>query len=148
MKVRPVVALLVFGVALTTGGAVLAVDDLTPRARSHAPNETIQKRIAMRLENLATTLQLTEAQKTALRPILESEANELRTLRMNTSITPEEQEAELLSIRERHREQVRSVLTPEQQAKLEDLRTQARAKLNDSASQKRKGRVRVVPDND
>lgn len=148
MKVRPAAVWFVLAVALTAGGMARAVDDMTPRSRSHTPNETIQKRVAMRLENLATKLELTDKQKTELRPILESEANELRSLRMNSAIAPEDQEVELRSIHERHRDQIRSVLTPEQQTRLDELRNEARAKLNEAGGQKRKGRVPVMPDND
>jgi hypothetical protein len=151
MKVRPIsaAALFVFGIALTAGGLVRAVDDTTPRMRSHSVNETTQRRVLLRLETLATKLALTEDQKATLRPILESEAINLRALRMNTSITPEEQQAELLSIHERHRQQIRSVLTVEQEARLDELQKAGREKmLNDTGGQKRKGRVPVIPDTD
>lgn len=150
MKVRPTSAavLLVLGVALTVGGLTRAGDEVNPRTGSRSPNEITQKRVTMRLQNLAAKLELNEDQKSALRPILESEANALRAVRMNTSITPEEQQTELASIQDNYREQIRTVLTPSQWTKLEELRSEARAKLVEPAGQKRKGRVPVMPDND
>ena len=151
MKARPISAaiLLVLGVALSglTNGLAHAVDASTPRSRAHSADEITQRRVTMRLQNLASKLDLTDDQKSALRPMLEAEANELRAVRMNTSITPEDQEAQFASIHERHREQLRSVLTPAQQIKLDELRNEARARLNETG-QKRKGRVPVMPDND
>ncbi len=150
MKVRPISAVvpLVLGVALMTGGFVHAIDEAAPRSRAHSADATTQRRVALRLQTLADKLELSADQKLALRPILESEANALRALRLNTSITPEEQEAEMGSIHARHREQIRAVLTPEQQARLDELRSQARAKLSEPDGQKRKGRVPVMPDTD
>ena len=150
MKIRPISAVVPFvlGVALTTGGFVHAIDETTSRSRAHSADETTQRRVALRLQTLAIKLELSADQKLALRPILESEANALRALRLNTSITPEEQEVEMASIHALHRDQIRSVLTPEQQARLDELRNEARAKLREPAGQKRKGRVPVMPDTD
>jgi len=140
--------LLALGFALATGRPARAVDELTSRPRPHSADETTQRRVAMRLQNLATKLELTDEQKVALRPILESESTSMCALRMNTTIAPEEQESQMVAIRDRFREQIKTILTPEQQTKLDAMRQEARAKLSEPAGQKRKGRVPVTPDND
>ena len=150
MKSRPHAAavMLALGFLFATARPALAAEPLSPRARPHNADETTQRRVEMRLQNLAGKLELTEEQKVALRPILESESTSLRALRMNTSLAPEEQESQLLAIRDRFREQIKTILTPQQQTRLEELRTEARAKLSETDGQKRKGRIPVTPDND
>jgi Spy/CpxP family protein refolding chaperone len=139
----PIVALLAFG--LLTAGPARAQDapaiQATPRA-----DEVTRQRVTMRLETLAAKLELTADQKSKLRPILEAEATDLRALRMDTSLTPEDQQGRFEAIRRSSREQIDALLTPEQQKKLEEIRAKSREKAQEAQGQKRKGRVPVVDD--
>ena len=150
MKARTISAavLLALGVTLAAGGPARAGESTMPRSRPHGSDETVQRRVALRLQDLAAKLGLTADQKTTVRPILEAEANAMRALRVDTAISPSDQQAEFNAIHEKYREQLQAVLTPDQRTRLDALQKEARAKLDESAGQKRKGRIPVSPDVD
>ncbi|HXD31562.1 MAG TPA: hypothetical protein VN643_10620 [Pyrinomonadaceae bacterium] len=65
---------------------------------------------------------LTTDQKSKMKSIHESTRDQMRALRSDTSLTPEQRHEKARSIREATRQQVMSVLTPQQQQKLREHR--------------------------
>jgi Spy/CpxP family protein refolding chaperone len=78
------------------------------------------------LRKVAEELQLTEAQKGEIKPILKAEFEKLKELRANTSLTPKERREQRNAIREDLAAKLKSILTPEQFTKWEQLRAQER----------------------
>ncbi len=79
-----------------------------------------------RLAKLAQSLGLTNDQKAQLKPLLKSEAEQVRDIRQNTKLSPEEQRERIKEVRKDTRPQILAILTPEQRAKLKELRHEHR----------------------
>lgn len=75
-----------------------------------------------RLKKLAEKLELTAEQKEKIRPILVEEARALKAVRDDDALTKEARREKARDIRETHRAQIRSLLTPEQQAKFDAMK--------------------------
>jgi Spy/CpxP family protein refolding chaperone len=82
----------------------------------------VRDEIHNRLAMLAERLNLTEEQKTTIRPILVTEANEIRAVIQDKALSKEERQTKIAAIRESSNKEINKVLTPEQQAKLAELK--------------------------
>ena len=80
-----------------------------------------------RLQKLAASLGLTDAQKAQLRPILKDAAQQTKAIKADTSLTPQAQQDKLKGLRKSTNQQMLAVLTPEQRQKLKAMRQQQRA---------------------
>jgi len=69
------------------------------------------------LRRIASALNLTPEQREKLRPIVNDEGEQLRAVRLDERMTPEQKRAKVLEIRESFRPKIAEVLTPEQQEK-------------------------------
>ena len=99
----------------------MKIEDLRKQAQDRR-----QERANRVLDRLAERLALTDSQKETIRSYRQAEAEQLQALRDNSSLTPEQKREQFQTIRQHTQEQVRSVLTPDQQQKLDDMRQQAR----------------------
>lgn len=80
------------------------------------------------LQMLSEKLNLTEDQKAKLKPILQDQAQQLRALRDDPSLSPEQKSAKKKIIQELTHDQINSVLTPEQQDKFKQMKQDATEK--------------------
>lgn len=78
-----------------------------------------------RIEMLAEKLNLTEAQTAAIKPIFAAEANDIKTVWQDNSLSKEQKQSKMSDIRESAKEKINTILTPEQQAKLAELKAPA-----------------------
>jgi len=83
------------------------------------------------LQMLSEKLNLTEDQKAKLKPILEDQAEQLRSLRNDTSLTPEQKAAKKKAIHESTHDQINAVLTPDQQARFKEMKHEGMEKHKD-----------------
>ena len=67
-------------------------------------------------------LGLTPDQQTKIKPILEDEKKALDALHTDASVAKDAKREKFMEIRKAHREQIRALLTPEQQKKLDELK--------------------------
>ena len=74
-----------------------------------------------RLRHLSRELKLTDEQKTKLKPILESEWQEMKPVHDDTALSREQKHEKMKGIHEKYQAQVEAVLTPEQQEKLKKM---------------------------
>ena len=81
-----------------------------------------------RFQRIAAELQLTEAQKQELKPILQDEAQKLKNVRAETGLSRRQKRAQLIQIRQDLLARVKPILTPDQLAKWQKLRAEMRAK--------------------
>ena len=79
-----------------------------------------------RLKRMSERLNLTDEQKEKIRPILQSEADQLKTLREDKSLSPEQGREKVRQIRQATNKQIREILTPEQKAKWREGREAGR----------------------
>jgi Spy/CpxP family protein refolding chaperone len=91
--------------------------------------------IRERMQTVAKELGLTDDQKQQLKPILQAEAEKLKALRDDQSLTRPEKVEKLKTIREELLPQLKEILTPEQLAKWQKLRQERQAKAAPSTPQ-------------
>jgi len=120
--------------------AVVLITEITLPAQATPPNTTgneaqgaqsmapgmagVQMRARARLNWLTQELNLTDAQRGQLAPILEGEVQQMRSVLDNSSLSETERQSKLRQIRETNRPKIRAVLTPEQQKKLAEMMAQ------------------------
>lgn len=143
MKMRTLITTGLLAALVLASGPRAFAEHPPEEGRLHKGDPVRGKRVALRLERLSANLGLTEEQKAEIRPVLEDEAEEMRALRLDTSLPEEEKQATVEAIREATRSRIREVLTPEQQAKLDELREE---RQEATFSQKRKPGKTVVDD--
>jgi periplasmic protein CpxP/Spy len=105
--------------------AVLVLGQVALAGQYQGPNQDRGGRRAMdpdaRLERLSKELKLTDEQKTQLKPILEDQQKQFQALRDDNTLTREKRRSKLQEIRQSTQEQMNSVLTSDQQAKLKKM---------------------------
>lgn len=80
------------------------------------------------LQMLSEKLNLTDDQKAKLKPILQDEAQQLKAVHDDASLSPEEKHAKMKTIHESLHDQINGVLTPEQQAKWKQMKQEGMEK--------------------
>lgn len=132
MRKNSKLAVLVFALALAVAGAGAQSPDSNSApapqaqdAQGGAPGMH-GDHPGRRMDWLAKQLNLTDDQKTKLQPIFENEASQMRAVRDDTSLNPDQRRAKMKQIRESTRPQIDAVLTPEQQQKFQQLQEQRR----------------------
>jgi Spy/CpxP family protein refolding chaperone len=74
-----------------------------------------------RLQRLTQALSLTDDQQQKIRPILESETQQLDALHQSTTLTGPERRDKMLAIRDTTTSQIKPILNPDQQTKYEQM---------------------------
>lgn len=90
----------------------------------------MMKRRAMERERLAERLDLTDDQQAQLKTMRANTAATAKAIREDTSLTPEEKKTKLRETWKASQTEMRALLTPEQQAKLDQMRQHARRGAN------------------
>ena len=73
------------------------------------------------LARLSKELKLTKDQKAKIKPILDSQFQEMSRLRQDTSMSWQDKRAKFMAIRSKTMDQIRPLLTDKQQAKLQEI---------------------------
>ncbi len=87
-----------------------------------------------RAEKFAEKVGLSDAQKTQLADLEKQRASALKAVRDDTTLTKDQQRAKVKEIEQSFRDKDKAVLTPEQQAKAEELRKQQKGKHGEKPS--------------
>jgi periplasmic protein CpxP/Spy len=74
------------------------------------------------LQMLSDKLNLTDDQKAKIKPVFQGQMQQMNAVREDSSLSQEQKRAKMKSIHESLHDQINAVLTPEQQAKFEQLR--------------------------
>jgi protein CpxP len=93
----------------------------TPTPDKH-PGMHHEESADQHLQMLSEKLNLTDDQKAKLRPILQDQMLQMKAVREDSSLSQEQKRAKMKSIHESSHDQINAVLTPEQQAKFEQMR--------------------------
>lgn len=83
----------------------------------------------LRVEQTMKQLALTPEQRTKIRDLHRQTAGAVKPIRADTTLTPEQKRAKIRDLMQASRAQMRSVLTPEQQQKLDAIRQRLLAPL-------------------
>jgi Spy/CpxP family protein refolding chaperone len=113
-----------------TTGLLLAGQNAAPQSpqASHDAMGAAANSPDAHLQMLSEKLNLTEDQKTKLKPIFEDQGKQLQAVKDDTSLSAEQKEAKTKAIHQSFHDQINSVLTPEQQAKFKEMKHEGMAK--------------------
>ena len=98
---------------------LIALTGLRVAAQTEATSvdpETKAK-VQEKLAQISSELNLTDAQKAQLKPILQSEVQQFQAVKNDTSLSPDQKQAKVKEIQQTYRSQMSNILTPEQQKK-------------------------------
>jgi Spy/CpxP family protein refolding chaperone len=99
-----------------------------PTPEKHAATHHNGESLDQHLQMLSEKLDLTEDQKTKIRPILQDQMQQMKAVRADGSLSEEQKRAKIKSIHDSSHDRINAVLTPEQQAKLKQMRQDQMAK--------------------
>jgi periplasmic protein CpxP/Spy len=118
-SILPILVVLAAGLTF----AQTSQDTQAPAPEKHAGMHHHNEMSAdQHLQMLSEKLNLTDDQKAKLKPILQDEIQQIKTVREDSSLSQEQKHAKLESIHESMHDQIHAVLTPEQQAKFKQMR--------------------------
>jgi Spy/CpxP family protein refolding chaperone len=127
-KTMVILAALTFGCAVAF--AAPAPDSNSPAHRNRGP--AAQRPDGGFLQELSEKLNLTDAQKAAIKPILATEANEIKAVHQDGSLSNEQKQAKVKEIRDNGREKINALLTPEQQKKFAEMKGEAGSRMREA----------------
>jgi periplasmic protein CpxP/Spy len=90
---------------------------------SQAMGDTDAKaKVQAKLQQLSSELNLTDDQKTQLKPVLQGEFKQLKAVHDDSSLSADQKQSKMTEIHEGAKSQINSILTPEQQKKLAEMK--------------------------
>lgn len=106
----------------------LLLGPLIPRALAQAGASTVDPEVKANvqsyLQQISSELNLTDDQKTQIKPVLQSEFQQLKSVKDDTTMSADQKKAKAQEIHATAKSQIANMLTPEQQKKLETMREQ------------------------
>jgi Spy/CpxP family protein refolding chaperone len=79
-------------------------------------------KVQAKLQELSSELNLTDDQKTQLKPVLQGEFKQLKAVNDDASLSADQKQSKMTEIHEGAKSQINSILTPEQQKKLAEMK--------------------------
>jgi Spy/CpxP family protein refolding chaperone len=111
---------------------LIALTGLRVAAQAQTDTSTVdpatKAMVQDKLQRISTELNLTDDQKTQLKPMLQSEVQELQAVKNDASLSPDQKEAKAKAIHQSFKSQISNVLTPEQQKKWAAMKEAAKEK--------------------
>jgi periplasmic protein CpxP/Spy len=122
-------AMLAFGVALA--GAQESAQSSSPEGAQAGPPggghmRGQQMSPDQQLEHLSKALNLTDDQKSQIKPILEDRQKQMESLRSDSSLSPEDRRSKARSLMQDSNAKLRAVLTDEQKTKFDEMQSRMR----------------------
>jgi protein CpxP len=88
-----------------------------------------------RLQMMQQRLNLNDSQTAQIRQIFTESRAQMEALRSNTSLTPEDRRAQMMTLHQGEQSRVRAVLTPDQQTKYDAMQARMRERRGDEGGQ-------------
>lgn len=107
---------------------VFALSLFTSRPTFAQASQGTAPSVENHLQMISKELNLTDDQKTKLRPILQDEQQQMQAVHNDTSLTRDQKMAKMKDIRESHQPQINQILTPDQQKKWAEMKKEAKEK--------------------
>lgn len=109
----------------------LLLGPLVPRALAQAEQSTadpeLKAEVQSYLQQVSTELNLTDDQKTQIKPILQNEFQQLKSVKDDASLSEDQKKSKAQEIHASAKSQISAVLTPDQQKKLAKMREEGEA---------------------
>jgi Spy/CpxP family protein refolding chaperone len=112
----------------------LSIALIAPRILAQAQTQTdmsqagldpeTQAKVEKRLKHISSELNLSEDQKTQIKPIVQKECQQLKALDKDTSMSADQKQAKEQKIRQDAKADIATILTPDQQRKLASMKEQ------------------------
>ena len=118
-------SVLAFVLALLIG---LTAPRMMAQAQPSAVDPETKAKVQAKLQQMSTELNLTDAQKQQLQPILQSQAQEIKAVKSDASLSDDQKQAKAKEIHQNYKSQISSILTPDQQKKLATMREESQPK--------------------
>lgn len=120
--------------------AVLTPDQQAKAKEMGLPEKMLRpmKNRAAGIERALSQLNLTEQQKTSIKSIFETSREKAKAIKEDTSLTQEQKKTQFMELKQATHEQVMSVLTPEQQQKLQDMIAKGKQGRQDGQTQNKR----------
>jgi Spy/CpxP family protein refolding chaperone len=118
-------------IVLATGLLLAGQTNPAPQTTPHGHEAMGANSADAHLQMLSEKLNLTEDQKAKLKPILQDQAQQMKALHDDASLTPEQKAAKKKAIHDTTHDQINAVLTPEQQEKFKEMKQENMEKHND-----------------
>ena len=140
-----VLAVLVTAVFAISSQQAFGKDDpnaQSPKVEKEQPKGPgdMRERIEKRMEHLTKELNLTKEQQEKIRPIIEKEMKDLREVRQDTSLTPEQKMEKVKAIHQGTQAELNKILTPEQQKKYAEMQEKSRKEMAERRAEHNKNR--------
>ncbi|HET7871983.1 MAG TPA: hypothetical protein VFL42_05685 [Terriglobales bacterium] len=88
-----------------------------------------KQKVQQRLQNLSSELNLTDDQKAKIKPLLQEQVQQLKTVHDDSSLSPDQKQAKMKEIHQTYSSQIQAVLTPEQQKKFAEMKEQKKKEM-------------------
>jgi len=108
---------------LLAGFGAFAQDSSQPAATTAGPKHMGGDRAEHKLKKLSKRLNLTDDQKEKIRPILQDQEKQLKSLESDTTLTAQQKHEKARDIRMSSKSQMADILTPEQKEKIQSRKT-------------------------
>jgi len=130
--------LLAFAAALMVVGQTSRAQQTGPAAHEHGAmggSAMTAMTPESRLKMLTEKLNLTDDQQAKLKPILEDQSKQMKSLHDDTSLATTDKQAKMKELHESSVEKINAVLTPDQQAKWKQMRQEMMEKHKEMKGQ-------------
>lgn len=114
-RMKKAILCALLGIAIVSCGSALYAQMPPGPNGGHRPGKPMTT--DERLQRLTQALNLTDDQQQKIRPILDNETQQLNALHQNTTLTGPEKRDKMLTLRDSTTEQIKPILTPDQQTK-------------------------------
>lgn len=104
---------------LAAGMSAQTADQSAPPAVARGPHAGKRG-----VDRMAQQLNLTDQQKTQMQSLFQAQRQQAQSIRQDTSLTAQQKQDKLKQLRESTHQQMQGVLTPEQQQKFQQLRSE------------------------
>ena len=121
MKIHSILPAFLFSGILALTSTLRAEGSLSKAPGTGQGTEQHREGRGEMLEKIVHALDLTDAQKAEIKPVIEEKRAQLAALRKNESLSRQEKVAEFKEIMQSLRQQLKGILTPAQQQKLEEI---------------------------
>lgn len=99
------------------------------QASTAAIDPATKAKVQENLQKMATQLNLTDDQKDKIKPLLQEQFQQLKTVHDDTSLSPDQKQAKAKEIHQTYHSQIQAVLTPEQQKKFAAMKEQKKKEM-------------------
>jgi periplasmic protein CpxP/Spy len=89
---------------------------------SQANDASLRAKVQEKLQHLSSELNLTDDQKQKIKPILQNEIGQIKTVHDDSSLSSDQKQAQMKDIHASAKTQINEILTPDQQKKLATMK--------------------------